>query len=144
MRLVALGLAVAGLLLTAESASATFPGFRGYNRGYLPYGRGGYLPSPYPYYPPYRPIYPPYIPPVTPVRPVYPVYPVNPIYPPYIPPYYPPYYPPYNPPFGPFYGHSAGATRTPPPATPTVGGTRTPPPRPGAGLPAGLGVTVPR
>ena len=142
MRLVAFGLAVAGVLLTADGASATFPPYRGgYNRGYYPpYGRGGYLPSPYPYIPPYRPIYPPYIPPVTPVRPVYPVVPVNPVYPPYIPPLYPPYIPPY----GPLYGGSSGATRVPPPAAPATGTNRLPPPRPAAGLPAGLGVTVPR
>jgi hypothetical protein len=144
MRPVALGLAVAGLLLSAAPASATFPPFRtypSYSRPYIPpYGRGGYLPSPYPYYPPYRPIYPPYIPPVRPlpvpyIPPVTPVVPVNPIYPPYIPPYYPPY--------GPFDGGSAGATRVPPPVRPVVGGSRVPPPRPGAGLPAGLGFTAP-
>ena len=94
MRRLALALSVAGLLATADTASATFPflrggyGYRSYNRPFIPpYGRGGYLPSPYPYYPPIRP---PYIPPV---RPVVPVTPVTPVYPPYVP--YVPYVPPY-------------------------------------------------
>ncbi|MBX9627551.1 MAG: hypothetical protein K2X82_27365 [Gemmataceae bacterium] len=129
MRSVALGLAVAGLLLSADTASATYPRYGGYRGYYRPYYRGGYLPSPYPYIPPIRPLPVPYIPPVTPV---YPVVPVNPIYPPYVPPYYPPYTPPYYP-YGPFYG-----SRTPPPRTATAPANRTPPP-----LPAGLGFTTP-